>query len=307
MQPGEHEAEEECLFFVGLSRARDFLSLSRAERYTSQTASASKFLGAISGVVRTARHLGSGATFSPAIPLLPPVARDRYLERELTLYMRCPARYRYEVIEGLRGGRDESPYIQFHRCVYVTVGWLEQQREARQAASVDAGIARLAAEWEKRGPVGHAFETYYRAAAEGMVRAIAAAIAAEKGHYDREEWVIPVGSRQVVIAPDRVLIASEGIVRVQRIRTGRKTKSEPDNPIYALLRYGAVARYPGQTTSIETFYLATGEAVPVASKNDDKRIQAYADAIDEIERGDFHPEPDARRCPNCQCYFMCGA
>ena len=43
MQPGDHDAEEECLFFVGLSRARDFLSISRAEQYTAQKASPSKF------------------------------------------------------------------------------------------------------------------------------------------------------------------------------------------------------------------------------------------------------------------------
>jgi superfamily I DNA/RNA helicase len=307
MQPADHEAEEECLFFVGLSRARDFLSLSRAERYTSQTANASKFLGTISGSVRATRHQGSGATFSSAAPLVPPAARALYSERELSLYMQCPARYRYEVIEGLRGGRDESPYIQFHRCVYVTVGWLEQQREVGQIASVDAGLARLAVEWEKRGPVGHAFESYYRASADGMVKAMATAIAVEKGQYDRNEWIIPVGPRQISITPDRVLITPEGIVRVQRIRTGRKTKSEPESPVYALLRLGAAGRYGGETASIETFYLATGETVPIVPKNDDKRLQEYAAAIAEIEHGDFHPEPDARRCPNCKCYFMCGA
>jgi hypothetical protein len=42
-------------------------------------------------------------------------------------------------------------------------------------------------------------------------------------------------------------------------------------------------------------------------KNDDKRIREYADAIAAIEGGDFHAVPDVRRCPNCPCYFMCGA
>jgi hypothetical protein len=39
--------------------------------------------------------------------------RDAYPERELELYTQCPARYRYEVIEGLWGGRDESAYVRF--------------------------------------------------------------------------------------------------------------------------------------------------------------------------------------------------
>jgi DNA helicase-2/ATP-dependent DNA helicase PcrA len=59
---------------------------------------------------------------------------------------------------------------------------------------------------------------------------------------------------------------------------------------------------------VETFYPATGEAVPVSPpKNDNKLLQEYRDAIDAIERGDFAPDPDARKCPSCQCYFICGA
>ncbi|HKX50764.1 MAG TPA: UvrD-helicase domain-containing protein [Candidatus Binatia bacterium] len=307
MQSADHDAEEECLFFVGLSRARDYLSLSRAERYKTQNATASKFLGAISSQVTSSRYNGSGITYVAEIALTPQPAKDPYFERELSLYMQCPARYKYEVIDGLHGVRDDSGYMQFHRCVYVTAGWLERQRQAGQPADVAAGLAQLDAEWRARGPVGHPFEAYYRAAAEAMVRAMARAIVNEVGQYDRAEWVVALGAGRVSITPDRVLISPDGAVHVQRIRTGRKTKSEPDNPIYALLRSGAGARYPGKAVSIETFYLATGETVLVAPKNEDKKLKEYADAIAEIETGDFHPEVDPRRCPNCQCYFVCGA
>ncbi len=305
MLPSDHDAEEECLFFVGLSRARDYLSLSRAERYTQTNASPSKFLPAISGHVRTVRYQGSGEAYQRDQILSPQAAKSPYTERELSLYMQCPARYRYEAIEGLHGSRDESPYIAFHRCVYVTVGWLEHQREEGHPADANAGLARLAAEWEKQGPVGHGFEAYYRSAAENMVRAMAGAIAAEIGQYERQEWVVPVGARLISIMPDRVVLTPEGGVRVQRIRTGRKTKSEPDKAIYALLRRGAQIRFAGKPVSIETFYLSIGEVVPVPAKNDDKKLKEYTDAIAAIEGGDFHPETDVRRCPNCQCYFIC--
>ena len=306
MQPGDHEAEEEAIFFVGLSRARDYLSLTRAERYTAQNATPSKFLASISSVVRAARHQGSGATFAQPAKFMPQTPRDPYPERELTVYAECPARYRYEAIDRLHGGRDVSAYIKFHRCVYVTVGWLEEQRAAGQTADAGAGLARLAAEWKQHGPGIHAFEAFYLATAEAMVRAMVTTIAAEPGQYDRGEWLVPVRGRQIAVTPDRVVITPNG-VRVQRIRTGRRTKSEPDKAIYALLRRGATARYPGRQVSIETFYLATGEVVPVPPKNDDKRLQEYVDSIVSIESGDFHAVPDVRRCPNCPCYFMCGA
>ncbi len=53
-------------------------------------------------------------------------------------------------------------------------------------------------------------------------------------------------TRKIVITPDRVLIGPDGTVRVQRIRTGRKTKSEPDKPIYALLAARRGAEISGQ-------------------------------------------------------------
>jgi hypothetical protein len=190
--------------------------------------------------------------------------------------------------------------------VYATIGWMEQQREAGTSVSNDAALEKLELEWATRGPIG-GFEAYYKSAAAHMVQAMAAAIANEDGQYDREEWIVPIGSHEVAITPDRVLVAPDGAIRVQRVRTGRKTKSEAENGVYALLRRGAVIRYPGAQTSVETFYLATGERTPMDFGKDDKQLQQYGDAIDAIERGEFPKKLDARRCPNCPSYFICGA
>jgi DNA helicase II / ATP-dependent DNA helicase PcrA len=306
MQQQGHEAEEECLFFVALSRAKDHLSLSRAERYTARNASASRFLAAAAGGVPPSYQQGSGESYTADNPLMPPGPREVYPEPDLDLYMQCPARYRYEVIEGLRGGRDQSAYVRFHACVYMTAGWLEEQRQAGKAFDVQSALAQFAAIWQAHGPVDHPFETYYLRTAEGMVTRIAEAVASEEGQYYRREWTIPLANRQIVVTPDRVLLDSMGTLHVQRIRTGRKTKSEPDKAIYALLRRGAALMHQGVRTSIETFYLSTGENSPVPAKSDEKLLATYPDAIAGIERGDYHAETDPRRCPNCPCYFMCG-
>jgi DNA helicase II / ATP-dependent DNA helicase PcrA len=71
MGKDDHDAEEECLFFVGLSRARDHLSLTRAQRYTSQNASASKFLDSVSAIPARTRSVPSNV---PQAPARPPVA-----------------------------------------------------------------------------------------------------------------------------------------------------------------------------------------------------------------------------------------
>jgi superfamily I DNA/RNA helicase/Zn-dependent peptidase ImmA (M78 family) len=306
MQTNDRNAEEECLFFVAMSRARDVLSMSYAQKYTEKRSSnPSKFLGSLNGLVAHATFAGSGKTYAPERELTPAESKDAYVERELEIYTQCPARYRNEYIDGLRGGRDESAYIRFHRCVYKTVGWLETERGNGHAKTVAEALAHLSKVWEDEGPVGHAFERFHRKNADGMVRTMAETIAAESVTYDRCEWSIPVGRRRVLITPDRVLIDADGSVRVQRIRTGKKTKSESGKRIYALLRKGAQQKYPGRRVSIEAFYLATGEFMPVPAKNDDKLVIEYADAIAGIERGTFHAVPEARRCPNCPSYFIC--
>ncbi|MCJ9700331.1 ATP-dependent helicase [Bradyrhizobium sp. SHOUNA76] len=306
VQPSGHEAEEECLFFVALSRARDALSLTRAERYTaSRGAKPSKFLDSLNGFVSTRTFAGSGRSYAAERERTPVEAKDAYAERELEIYTQCPARYRNEFVDGLRGGRDESAYIRFHRCVYMTVGWLETQRESGNAVTVAGALQHLAEVWAEEGPVGHAFEKFHRSNGEGMVRKMAETIAMEKVTYARGEWSILVGKRHVLITPDRVLINADGSVRIQRIRTGKKTKSEADKRIYALLRKGAAQEFRGRRVSVEAFYLATGEVMPVPAKNDDKLLAEYADAIAGIERGEFHAVPEARRCPNCSSYFIC--
>lgn len=306
MQEEDHHAEEECLFFVGLSRARDFLCLSRAERYTKTSASASKFLGTIAGHVRTRQAADLHLPSKPVV-LTPPTPRAEYSERELDLYLRCPARYRYEAIDGLSGGSDGSPYVAFHRCVRRTMEWLDEEGKAGRSPTADAAQAELARHWEHQGPRG-GFESYYRSVAQVTVAGLTQLHARETGQYDRNEWVVTIDGRRISITPDRVTVQPNGSVLVQRIKIGRKTKSESEHRIYALLRRAAAEKYPGRSISVETYYPGIDERVPATPKNDAKLLKQYSDAIQGIERGAFGVQPDEPRyCPNCPAYFICGA
>ena len=58
--PATRPRKNAC-FFVALSRARDHLCLTRAERYTAVNAGASKFLDPLAGIVRASRYQGRWA------------------------------------------------------------------------------------------------------------------------------------------------------------------------------------------------------------------------------------------------------
>ena len=108
MQAEDRDAEEECLFFVAMSRARDVLSLSYAQKYTEKrNSNPSKFLGSLNGLVTYGTFAGSGKAYVSERALTPPEGKEAYTERELEIYTQCPARYRDEYIDGLHGGRDE--------------------------------------------------------------------------------------------------------------------------------------------------------------------------------------------------------
>lgn len=303
----DHSAEEECLFFVALSRARDFLCISRAEKYTAvRKSSPSAFVGRVIGAQQAQQTLATlpGA----AVERVSVAAKQSYAERELKTYMDCPRRYRYEFIDGITGAGRSSGYVKFHGCVYRTISWLEDARARREPVTVAMAMDQLQRDWEDRGPGTHGFEPFYRKSAAAMVSAMATLVGSEEGSYERDEWSVNVGGRDVSVKPDRVVIGVDGTVRVQRIRTGRQTKSEPDNVLYALLRKGAHERYGANRVSVETLYAsqAASVSVPVHRKEADN-LGEYGAAIAGIERGDFTPNPNDRQCPSCPFYFICGA
>lgn len=301
-----HEAEEECLFFVAMSRAKEFLSLSRADRYTGgRTVSASAFLSRLPASIRNQTRAGGIGPLKLQVLPTPVQSRTEYSVRELELYIKCPARYRYQQIDGFGGGPDGSAYVGFHGCVYATIVWMESERKSGRALTTDSAHARLEQEWKTKGPMSHSFEPYYLQTARDMVAHLVRVIARDGGASEAHEWKVSVNGRIITVSPDRVLKSARTAVTVQRIRTGKQTKSEEAKPIYALLRKGAQEQYPGHAVTVEILYLATGTSIVVDGRNDAKRLKEYADAIAGIEGGGFVPEPDARDCPNCPAYFAC--
>ncbi len=306
VEPEDHAAEEECLFFVAISRARDFISLTRADYYTAQRSTPSKFLNLLPGVVTEKRVNGFGSNYELPIVRRPQSVKATYSEDELSAYLDCPAKYYYRELEELRGGGSGSAYPGFHRCVFNTVKWMEQEIATGNTVDSVAAITQLQSIWQEIGPHKHPSAEYYLNTGEGIIRSILKMMERERASYSFDPWSVNLGGYTITVVPDRVVIDSDGTVYVQRARTGRKTKSESDKRIYALLRAAAKAKYPGSAVAVETIYLATGERVNISSKNDAKHLAEYSEAIRNIIAGEFDPKQSSY-CPGCEFYFICGA
>jgi len=313
-----HQEEEECLFFVALSRARDHLCLSRAVRYGRANSRASKFLSLIAKLLPQAIDGGvSWPGDARVIDVSPGVAVSSvpseapvFLEQRLDVYMKCPRKYFYEFILGLSGKRDDSAYVQFHQCVYDVLRWIRSERAAGREVDSLAARARLDEIWKVKGPIDHLYEVIYLEKAALMIdNALGRApLANSQAAQVEHEIALPHG--RVRLALDHAELVEDGKqshLLLQRLRTGRPTKSEAKKPIYGLYLEAAERAHPRARRQLQILYLSTNEVQEVVLIRDQikKQLDDYDSAIAGIRHGRFDPEPSDRECPRCPHYFIC--
>ena len=307
MSPDDHDAEEKALFFVALSRAKDHLTISHARRYTpGREAGPSVYVAQI-GPAETTAHADAPDP-APGAGLAPQPPRAAYPERDLQVYMTCPARYRFEVIDGLRAVTTPSAYRRYRRAVMFAVRDLERSAMVVGEAPSDTfAEAALDAAWAAEGPVGSQLETYYRELAAETILQMAGVLRVEEGaRYPREEWVVDVGAGRVAFWPDRVVEQPWDVV-VQTMGSIGNGRSEGIRGVHALMLEGAHRRFPGERVFVQTLDPGTGETTDVDTTMADDALEPYRAAIRGIERGELAPRPNPRSCPSCPYYFSCGA
>ena len=141
--------EEACLFYVALTRARDALVLSAAERYGKLRYAPSPFLAPIRAQVRAHRAEVRWPA-APAEETMPPTAepseRPRVASRpmqvgELETYLRCPRQYAYRYVYGLHG--QESGLTALRRGVHACISELRTRMDGADVANLADRTDRL--------------------------------------------------------------------------------------------------------------------------------------------------------------------
>jgi ATP-dependent DNA helicase UvrD/PcrA len=315
----EHEREEECLFFVALSRAQDVLCLSRALSYGEggRKSNPSTLLERLDAVLP---RPGGGTTPTwTAITTSGPVAEsafeapipETFSTRALDKYLGCPRRYLYEDVLGLRAGRDDSPYLDMHGCVSHVLLWITEEASTTPEVSISEALRQLDETWQVRGPRNHPYEPLYRSAAERLVANALEEAARRAGRQtqNRPEWRLVLTNGTVLVTPDEVdQVDEQGrpAIVVRRVKTGRPTKTESDKELYGLY-HEAGKREHGDGVRVEISYLTTRTTEPVelTPRQVKGRVQRYDEAIAGIVRGEFPTSPSDYSCPRCPEYFIC--
>lgn len=299
--------EEECLFFVALSRARDHLSLSRAVRYSDHRGSnPSEALPAISA--HLPRAIDGSSNWSERLVISEDagerpdlkVTRRNHDGRDIELYIGCPRRYLYQAVLGLSGSREDNGYVQFHRAVYRVLLWLN-----RQTGTVDpvALTIEFEAAWSGIGPFDHPLEPVYRGAAK---RILDQAIGRSRvGISVGENLSLTLDGHTLTLTVDELERQGSGFT-IRRLRTGRAPKT-PDQRVLHALMDEAGRRTHGPGGRFELLYLTDNRPVGVPlGKVMASRLESTRAALTGLSQGRFPAVPENREdCPRCPHYFIC--
>ena len=301
-----HLEEQECLFYVALSRARDRLFLYAAtQKSNGHNRPLSPFLN----------RLGAGLTRSRVIPsqALPPAPEAAAIElsidgglrfsgQQLAVYERCPRRFFYTYILQVGGRRTATSFTQMHDAVRTvfqemiaegnTLGETELQGKVVDAFAV-------------HGLTGHGYAGDYQAFALSMLRYFASI---RQGQTTAAPTALSLtfGAEEIVVLPDDVLVRPDGGRTFRSIRTGHQRSTEGKDVSAAAFVLAARRAFPDAV--VELVHLSDQTAVvlslsPRELQNRQDKLEGF---LQEIRRGRFQAEPSARVCPGCPAFFICG-
>ena len=306
-----HEHEEECLFFVALSRARTHLRLYHARKQRNGNGrSPSPFLNWLATLAQDVAN-------PPVLPLPPGAPRPEPIaiawpadwsvtDSRLGAYEKCPRRFFYTHVLGLGGARKPTAFSRTHDCLYDLLRWLA---DARRSAEPSLGQAEAAFEtiWNARGPADHAFADDYRKLAS---RLIAGLLKAGAGRRFREAQPLAIDfpNGRVLVEPNELAELADGTVVIRRVRTGYKRSDEYDRLEYTLYHLAAQTQFGGRA-AVHALHLTdeTQEPFVISPTKLGNRQKKSDTMLAGIAAGAFPTEVDAVTCPRCPHFFICAA
>jgi DNA helicase II / ATP-dependent DNA helicase PcrA len=308
----EHSMEEECLFFVALSRARMHLRFYHCRKQPNgNNRTPSPYLDWFAGN-EVAEIAAPAAMPLPAdaprpVPIAIVWAEDwSVTDSRLRNYEQCPRRFFYTHVLGLGSARKTTAFSQTHDCLYELIQWLAAARIEGAPGQSEAAqeFERL---WAAKGPVTHGFAGDYRRLADRLVTALVNTGAGRR-FRSSERLAIDLAAGRVVVEPNEMTELPNGTVILRRIRTGYRRDKEYDELEYTLYHLAGRAHY-GASYSVEALHLTDEVCEPAAvspAKMKNRQIKAEAMLV-AIAAGSFPADPDAVRCPRCPHFFVCDA
>jgi Superfamily I DNA and RNA helicases len=298
-----HNEEQECLFYVAMSRARDRLAFYGATAKSNGTSRPlSKFLDRIDAVSRRSVTPSTVLPPAPDVAHIPVVFSGtlRFSSEAVALYESCGRRFLYTHLLQVGGRRRMSAFMLMHEAIrevyraVITLG----------TASPDQCDMLLAQAFVTHGLHEHGYVEDYRAMASTMLGYF---LESRAGTLVEAATALRItfDNHEVEVRPDEVLVR-DGVRTLRRVKTGHATSQESKDVGAAAFVLAARAAFPDAV--VELVYLADAEAKPLllSDRELSNRYVKLGNILRDIRGGTFRAEASDMTCPNCPAFFVCG-
>ncbi|HMS42664.1 MAG TPA: ATP-dependent DNA helicase, partial [Pyrinomonadaceae bacterium] len=309
-----HEAEEECLFFVAMSRARDFLHLSRAGKYGDSNSKESKFLTALAESLPNAEFIESieSETEEMFDETDESFARQIHYSTDLDRFLRCGRDYFYTNILGLKATGDKSIYLKFHACVYDTISSMQSLKQLENIDfTEETALSRLNDFWLAAEVDKHPYAPIYRERAEEIIRRVHRKISQNHSPNEipRPTYEVKLSNGAIRVRLDAVEVVENGQEKtavIRKYKTGKSPKKPATDDVDVLMTIAVQENFPETKPVLQKIYLSddTVQEIPISAKVIQNRLKIYEKAIDDIRGKKFEPKK-SDNCPYCPHFLIC--
>jgi len=334
-----HESGEACLFYVGVTRARDHLILSYSERYGKRKPKRSPYLDPlIAGLaderITRTRWQYEGTLLSdtgdedeivslsqPGEPFIEEMQPQTINSSAIEMYQQCPRKYLYGSIYHFSG--EEAAYLLFWQTTQKTMETMQQQiKECQQKGTDIATLPTLeemreiyTKQWREKNGHTLPFAPIYERHGHEVVALLREKMLAngENNWELRRHFTVEVAGVPIQVAVDRVEDEPQNgtgkPAKFIRTRFG-KSKEKPTAGTRELL-YARAQRtqYSVQSIELHCHNLSTGETFPITltTKKEQSLYDALEKNVKELVSHHFPAKPDAYTCPSCPFFLICPA
>ncbi len=319
-----HESGEACLFYVGVTRARDQLVLSYSERYGKQKYKPSPYLDALvdglpaeritklrweggatppdpAGAINRAPTTSLPSSFMPRVSNHPYQPSERFIEAmkpakvsisAIETYQICPRRYAYGNIYGFQ--REESAYQLFWRATQKTLEALQATNGQNESGETEPRwqtqqeVQDLYTQhWHALGGQELPFASIYEQHGREIVQSIWSLLTAGKDvNWElHRSFALEVAGTTIHVEVDRIERPVRGEQPVRFVRNRvGKSKEKPTAQVRELL-YAQAYRQLYPGQSIEVHHHNLSTGELVSIKLTEKREQKLYDELEQAIRG----------------------
>lgn len=296
--PGDvHIEEQECLFFVAISRAARHLRMYRTEIANVRARKPSNFLARLGPVPET--RLTSFAAPAATVSHPTPATIEHLTLQDVREYDQCPLKIAYRRTLAIRARRHEGPYQKTMGVLYEVVEHMPEL--VASGAGEDGVFSHFAEVWSQRGPHDHSLSADYRRLAEGRINALTRLVLHHEAHPEALSLPLDKG----VLLAGRPLIRANGST-VRFFEAGRSTQDAAKR-LTAGLTLAAPRRTFGPAVQVEIAHLMNEDVVAITRKPDQvgQDLSAANHVIEAVRTGNLPAKPETRVCIRCPHFFAC--